>query len=161
MARPSLSRRIGGTIGTIGIMATTVTIATTVAGNSGDARRPLRSSRDCGRRELQCSRRFSDLNRHVDRSSTARPHGRASSRIRYASRIQFPCTSPPKSVPNDALARLLKVPTALQDADRSQLCGSNGYGGSVFHPTLYSRIIFGRLICSGESGASRPNVIGE
>jgi hypothetical protein len=60
-----------------------------------------------------------------------------------------------KSVTYDALAGFLKV-IALQDADRSQLCGSNDTAGRSFTLPLYSRIIFGRLVCPSESGASRP-----
>ena len=76
-------------------------------------------------------------------------------------RIQFACTPLPKSVTFDALAGLLKVLIALQDADQSQLCGSNDTAARFFTLPLYARIIFGRLVCPSESGAMRPNAIGE
>lgn len=70
-------------------------------------------------------------------------------------------STPPKSVISHAstLRALFKV--LLQAASRSQLCGSNDTKGRFCKLPLYSRIIFGWFVCPSESGATRPNVIGE
>ena len=55
-----------------------------------------------------------------------------------------------ESIQPNALARFVR-----------NVCGSNDTKGRFCKLPLYSRIIFGWLVCPSESGATRPNMIGE
>jgi hypothetical protein len=100
MARLSLSRCIGGTIGIIVTITTIGTTATIVAGRSRDTRRPLRS---CHRlrapRMLTVATSSRPFQQHNNRARRYVPRViYAASTIRALPRIQSACANHPKSV---------------------------------------------------------------